>query len=124
MFVKSRFFKKTLIYYICIFSITVVVFSSILYRNIEKEILLAVTIQYDKQAATIANSIETQFSQLYDLGNQLKHMYWVKKACSTSDIIYRYFDYKKCNEVTSDILLYESLLASVDRMGIYLPARD
>ncbi|MEG0691458.1 MAG: AraC family transcriptional regulator [Oscillospiraceae bacterium] len=121
---KSKFFKKTMFYYMVMFIIPIIILSFFLSSSLIKENKDEFIKEFKSNAQQLSEVLDSGFYESYLFGNRLMSTSWVQKAYSNSDIITRYFDQTKKQEVVEELILHKISIGIAENIVVVLPKKD
>lgn len=122
--VKSKLFRQMVLSYFAILAIPIVIFCSLFYSQIQRENREWEQNSYEENVSNIISVVDRKFFDIISLGDRLLASNWLQRVRSDSDIITRYFDATRMNDISQELLVHAASLGVADYLAVLLPTKD
>lgn len=122
--VKSKLFRRMVLSYFAILAIPIVIFCSLFYSQIQRENREWEQKVYQESVSNIVSVADRKFFDITSLGDRLLASNWLQRVRSDSDIITRYFDATRMNDISQELLVHAASLGVADDLAVLLPAKN
>ena len=116
--VKSKLFRRMVLSYFAILAIPIVIFCSLFYSQIQRENREWEQKVYQESVSNIVSVADRKFFDITSLGDRLLASNWLQRVRSDSDIITRYFDATRMNDISHELLVHAASLGVADDLAV------